>query len=109
MAPSPVDVGDAASDGLTRSRQKCAECPGWQQCGWVEQVYVLLAGVEAAQWTSILSSHVLGADETPVSTAHRCRKDTVLRQSLRIDPRRSTALDSNGAAIRRLRHKIRAR
>jgi transposase len=50
------------------------EIPRQTLCGWVEQVYVLLAGVEAAQWTSILSSHVLGADETPVSVLEPGRK-----------------------------------
>ena len=36
-------------------------------CGWVEQIYALLAPVEEAQWRSILGSHVLAADETPVN------------------------------------------
>lgn len=36
-------------------------------CGWVEKVHEVLAAVEAAQWASVLASHVLGADETPVN------------------------------------------
>lgn len=36
-------------------------------CGWVEKIYEVLVAVEAAQWASVLASHVLGADETPVN------------------------------------------
>lgn len=44
-------------------------------CGWVEQVFELLAAVDAAQWRSILASHVLAADETPVKVLVPGRKD----------------------------------
>lgn len=43
-------------------------------CGWVAKVHVLLAAVEQAQWRSVLASHVLGADETPVSVLEPGRK-----------------------------------
>ncbi len=42
--------------------------------GWVENVFLLLAAVEAAQWRSVLSSEILGADETPVNVLELGRK-----------------------------------
>lgn len=50
------------------------DIPRQTLCGWVEKVYLLLAAVEAAQWRSILASHVLGADETPVNVLEPGRK-----------------------------------
>ena len=42
-------------------------------CGWVGKVFAALTLVEEALWTSILSSHVLGADETPVKVLQEGR------------------------------------
>ena len=43
-------------------------------CGWVGQVFALLALVEEALWRSVLSSQVLGADETPVKVLQEGRR-----------------------------------
>ena len=43
-------------------------------CGWIRQVNDLLAPVEEAHWASILASHVLQADETPVKVLDPPRK-----------------------------------
>jgi len=45
-------------------------------CGWIRQVSELLAPIERAMWQSILSSHVLSADETPVKVLVPGRKET---------------------------------
>ena len=50
------------------------DIPRQTLCGWVEKIHQLLALVEAAQWRSVLSSHVLGADETPVNVLEDGRK-----------------------------------
>jgi transposase len=50
------------------------DIPRQTLCGWVEKVHWLLAAVEAAQWASILTSGVLGADETPVKVLELGRK-----------------------------------
>ncbi len=50
------------------------DIPRQTLCGWVEKIHLLLALVEAAQWRSVLSSHVLGADETPVNVLEEGRK-----------------------------------
>ena len=50
------------------------DIPRQTLCGWVEKIHVLLGPVEQAQWRSILSSHVLGADETPVNVLEEGRK-----------------------------------
>ncbi len=43
--------------------------------GWIQQVSALLAPIERAMWRSILSSHVLLADETPVKVLVPKRKE----------------------------------
>lgn len=50
------------------------DIPRQTLCGWVEKIYLVLALVEAAQWRSVLASHVLGADETPVNVLEEGRK-----------------------------------
>ncbi len=50
------------------------DIPRQTLCGWVEKIHVLLALVEAAQWRSVVGSHVLGADETPVNVLEEGRK-----------------------------------
>jgi transposase len=44
-------------------------------CDWVEQVFLLLGGIERAQWASVLSSQVLCADETPVKVLDMERRE----------------------------------
>lgn len=66
-APLSRLSGIIARLGINLSRQTL--------CGWVERVFELLAPVEAAQWASVLASHVLGADETPVKVLERGRKE----------------------------------
>lgn len=64
--PLHRQVGILARQGAELSKQTLG--------GWVRQVYDLLAPVEAAHWESILSSHVLQADETPVKVLDPPRK-----------------------------------
>lgn len=50
------------------------DVPRQTLCGWVAKIHDLLEAVEAAMWRSVLASHVLGADETPVNVLEEGRK-----------------------------------
>ena len=56
--PLNRQVGILARSGALLTKQTL--------CGWIRQTSEILAPVEKAHWESILSSHVLQADETPV-------------------------------------------
>jgi transposase len=91
--PSPVERGKASAsllahvavskyaDHLPLNRQagilarQGVDITKQTLCGWIRQVSDILEPVEAAHWASILSSHVLQADETPVKVQDPPKKE----------------------------------